>query len=356
MLPRRYILSGAEVSEGFAAAQCFPALTPFFSGLPPASGIVPHSLGGSLNGLDPVAREIFRTIAKPEISLRFVISFHDSLVASEARILVDAEGQCVALSRPNASDWDMTLLGDRALALAFVDEMLGCSVREEIHLNFSANLTMAQWAILAAIAQRVRLEEMLAQLEGRAEVLSLLWEPIELAKVQDVLLSEEKRVDPRSPVSHLAALCGVDVFSLGIDLLELGTHALEADGLIDEAQVLTADGLGLVALLKSREAITLIEAARQEAGDVVLDKLVLLHGAGTAFTGVWQADGAGGIDRLALSAISASRLLKLIDLKMGPLILHTDHEIPVLKSGFCEGCGTLYDESPRFCRECGMGL
>ena len=47
MFPRRFILSGSQMSEGFAAAECFPAHSEFFAGLTVARGVLPPLLAGA---------------------------------------------------------------------------------------------------------------------------------------------------------------------------------------------------------------------------------------------------------------------------------------------------------------------
>lgn len=357
MQPRRFILSGAEMSEGFAAAECFPANTEFFSGLLPASGVLPTALRDVHGDLDPAARQIFKAIAKPEFSLRLLNIASNSLLVAEARVLAGDDGVYVALSRPYAGHWDVALLGEREMALAFVDELLGISDAPPLSRSFATTLTMPQLAILAATAQHVRREELKARLDGREASFGMLAEAISLQQVDELLRNEKRRPDPGSPLSRLAMLCEGRLLDVRAEeLLEQGKRDLIANGLADSAGAFSADGLGIVSLLKGREATIFVQTAQKEGAQLVLDTLVLMYGPGSLLAGSWQTDAQGKETGFALSAMSGAELLGLVDAKMGPLILRASDEIPAQKSGFCDGCGTLYGESPKYCRECGLPL
>ena len=357
MFPRRFILSGSQMSEGFAAAECFPAHSEFFAGLTVARGVLPPLLAGAGEKLDPTARAVFETIARPDVSLRFLSLAEGSGVGLETRIVGNAEGTFVALARPDPDHWDIALLGERELALAFVDELLGASGLAATGRDFSISLTLAQLALLAATAQLVRLEELRAKLGRKAAGLEFLFAPLAVKAIAYRIAAEKKKPDLGSPITRLAIMCEGALFGvLEGDALEAGLADLIDSGLADANGALVADGLALVALLKSHEVITLVQSAKRSGDEVTVDTLHLMHGPGSLITGAWRKQENGDRAGIVLSAMRGVELLELIDLRMGPLILRGHQELFDEGGGFCQRCGTLYEKSPKFCRECGVAL
>ncbi|MDD3800047.1 MAG: hypothetical protein PHE36_12810 [Novosphingobium sp.] len=355
MAPRRFVLSAAEMSEGFAAARCYPARADFFAGLPAAGGSLPGALSGTGGELDPDARLMFETIACPEISLRLLNFAEGSGIGIETRLVGDGEETYVALARPDSGHWDLALLGGRDLALALVDALLGVSDNPAPGKDFSLALSMPELAIVLAIAQCVRLDELRARLGCEEGGSGFPAAAIPMAAIEAVIAAEKERPDPGSPLSRLAMTCGGRLFEvLEDDGLRHGLKALIGNGLAEAGGALTDEGLALMSLFKSRDMITLMQTAQRQGGDAVVDSLLFLHGPGSLLAGAWRTNPAGGEEGLVLSAMQGAELLDLIDARLGPLLLNDGQRAPGI--GFCLGCGTLYEESPRYCRECGAAL
>lgn len=357
MNSRRFILSAAQMSEGFAAAKCIPARADFFDGLPAASGILPDVLAGPDGELDPFARLTFEIIAKPNFSLRLLNFADGSGLGIETRLVSDDEEAYVALARPDQGHWDVAFLGERELALALLDELLGASDSTDQGENFSIALSMPQLAIIAAIAQLARLEELRARLEGKAAAAEFFFAPIQMQQVEAAIVAEKDKPDLGSPLSRLAMMCRGAVFdALIADGLQQGFGALIRDGLADADGRLRSDGLALVALLMSRDMLTLLQSARKQAGSVVVDSLLMLHGPGSLLVGTWRMNAEGRAEELIFRAMGGSELLEFLDLMLGPLVLREDQSAPDTETRICLACGTLYQEAPKYCRECGVSL
>ena len=357
MSPWRFILSAEQMSEGFAAAKCSPEHSPFFDALPVAKGILPSELVGSDGELDPCARRIFHTIAHSCFSLRLLNIVDGSKIGIETRLMSQNGETYVALARPNNEQWDLALVGEREQALALLDELLGASDSADLGKDFSMTLSLPQLAIIAAMAQLARLEDLRARLEGRAVGFEIFTSPIPKREVEAVIAAEKEMPDLGSPLSRLAFMCRGALFEvLEGDNLQHGLEALMVDSLADAEGRLNADGLALVALLMSRDMMTLLQSTQRQADDVIMDSLFFLHGPGSLLTGAWKMDPEGREESLLLSTMQSSELLELVDTVLGPLVLSEAWRAPNMTGGLCTTCGSLYEESPKYCRECGTAL
>ncbi len=384
MARRRFTLSAAQMSEGFAAARAIPANSGFLAGLLAASGMLPEELAGEDGALDSAARLAFETLARPLCSLRFLGFAEGSATGFETRLATGDGENWIAFARVAADRWDLALIGGAVQALALADEVLGASLVPEPGPGAGGSLAIdlggEELALLAALAQQARLETLRARLQGRSDGGQCLLSPIELFALGAIVRRERERPDPGSPLTRLAMLTGEEWLA-GIDshALRRGLEGLIARDLAGEGGILTAPGCALVELLASRTAMTLVQSARRvgegpmgAGNEIVTDELVVLHGPGSLLTGSWLhwAPDDGGEHGLApgllLRTARGGDLLMLLDRLLVRSETGADgaSEAPVEESspapadeaGICDACGTLYPAGSRFCRECGSAL
>lgn len=374
---RRFTLSAAQMSEGFAAARAIPANSGFLAGLLAASGMLPEELAGEDGALDSAARLAFETLARPLCSLRFLGFAEGSATGFETRLATGDGENWIAFARVAADRWDLALIGGAVQALALADEVLGASLvpdpgpgdRESLAIDLGGE----ELALLSALAQQARLEALRARLEGRSDGGQCLRSPIELFALGAIVRRERERPDPGSPLTRLAMLSGEEWLA-GIDshALRRGLEGLVARDLAGEGGILTAAGSALVELLASRTAMTLVQSARRTDEGTVTDELVLLHGPGSLLTGSWlhwapDGDGEGGLaPGLLLRTARGGDLLMLLDrllvraetrrVEAAETPVDESPPEPVDEAGICDACGTLYPAGSRFCRECGSAL
>ncbi|HTN14160.1 MAG TPA: zinc ribbon domain-containing protein [Sphingomonadaceae bacterium] len=370
---RRFLLSAAQMSEGFAAARAIPANSEFLSGLPPASGILPDELAGEDGELDPAARLVFETLAQPVCSLRFLGFAEGSATGLETRLASPDGASWIAFARPAPDRWDVALIGGPAQALALADELLGASLVPDPGEELAIDLGSEEIVLLATMAQQARQEVLRARLLGREGGSECLGAPADLTSLEAIIKRERDRPDPGSPLTRLGMLCGGDLLGrIDSGTLWRGLDALAAQGLASESDALTDRGAALAEMLASRSAMSLVQSARRVGDAVMVDELILLHGPGSLLTGTWSPEGGNGAERsqaapgLSLRTARGADLLMLLerllawgDARPSPAFVAQPNEPapePVSEAGICDACGTLFPAGSRFCRECGMGL
>ncbi len=364
MQSHRYRLSAAQMSEGFAAARAIPAMSNFLSGLPGASGVLPDELAAPDGGLDPAAQLVFETLARPAYSMRFLGYAEGSFAGLETRLASQDGHRWIAFARPGPDCWDLMPIGGRAQALALADEVLGVSFLPDPAMDLVADLQKSELVYLLAYAQKARRESLRARLEGYEDADDSLHGPADIAVLEAIIAREWNTPDPGSPLSRFAMAAG------GTGLLEVGGAAglrQGLDRLIDLGLArsdggCTAEGAALAALLASRTALTVIQAAHRAGDAAVVEKIVLLHGPGSVLMGAWRRDESGGAPLLSLRSLRPGDVLTLLDRLLGQAGPRDDASAPegealtASEADICGSCGTLHDASSRFCRECGVVL
>ncbi|KPL66925.1 hypothetical protein SZ64_01720 [Erythrobacter sp. SG61-1L] len=352
------------MSEGFAAAGAIPALSDFLSGLPGAGGILPEVLAGVDGELDPSARLIFETLAQPGISMRFLCIAEGSFTALEVRLASRDGGQWVAFARPEPECWDLAIIGEREQALALVDEVLGVTFLPDPAMELAMDLPKRELVHLLARIQKARKAGLQARLDGCEDAGEGAAAPAALGELEAIVAREYARPDPGSLLSRFAIAAGGPELLSACDEVTLaaGLEGLVAQGHAYPGGSLTVEGAALADLLASRSAITVIQTAHRAGEAVVVDQIMLLHGPGSVLLGAWSDTDGNSEPSLSLRSARPGDVLALIDCLLGePPRKEGAFEpeveaAPPSEAGICGSCGTLYEASSRFCRECGIAL
>lgn len=356
--PVRYIVEAADVSACFAAIGKAPPQSEYYQSLPAAAESPPDYMSVKNGKLTAEAECIFEALAQPSQIISFRNFATGSDLALETRIVRHVNGKHFVLgARDDADVWDLALLTEPDQMLAVIDGLCDLNQIAAIDENFVVELSLPALTVLSAIAQLARLAEISSDGDGANAAIETLTIPVPAQHVISALERETEIYDMRSPIARMAlASDGLILGNIDQPMIDTAIRDCAACGLLDEDNILTADGQAIVNVLKDSSAQSMLRIATTMGEDVVLDDLQLIYFSDTVLTGAWQRDENGQKTALVLTAMDGLSVLETINAllsKNQEVETRNEASEPAIKGRFCQHCGAEQINDNRFCTQCG---